>query len=430
MKVVGVIAAVIISLTILLTACTRAESNSNKDLHTIPIAEIVISEEEREAQHLNEVLEVYQQYIETAMDTLNLPSVAYAIVKDGKVIHQYTAGVKEVGTLDAIDENTVYRIASISKSFAAVLAGVLVEKKAFDWEDKIKTLEPRFRLKTRSQTDSMTVRHILSHTTGLRKYALSRTIQAGKPYSEVFAELRKAPIENKPGEVYSYQNAIYSAISNVVKKKTKYSYERMLDSLIFKPLQMPNISTGYNSMMKNENRAMPHIPTDKIYWKSGDIRTKWYNVAPAAGVNASLADMTIWLNAMLGHYPDVISPQALEQVFEVNIPMDEDSDYYETWAPGLTQASYAMGWRVFDFRNNKIMYHGGWVRGYRPEMAFCPKEDIGIVFLTNSNKNDLSTNCIPTFFKLYFQAKEEHLKKREPIKIPTIPTPQSIETAR
>lgn len=390
--------------TLLVTACAQ----ENKDTTTstqpvVPLAEIEISEEERQAIHLEEVLAKFQAYVEVTMDTLNLPSVAYAIVKDGKVIQQYVKGSRRLGTQDSINENTIFRTASISKSFAAVLASVLVDKGLFDWEDSIKTLEPNFRLKSSSHAKKITVRHILSHTSGLRKYALSRTIQSGKSFREVFKALREASIEAQPGEIYAYQNAIYSVISNVVKRKTGYSYEKMLDSLIFKPLNMPTACTGYKGMMATENRASPHIKKSKTEWRPVDVRTKWYNVMPAAGVNASLADMTIWLKAMLGEYPDVISKQALADVFKPNIPMNEDSDYYENWAPGIAQASYAMGWRSFDFRGKQIIYHGGWVRGYRPEMGFCPKEGIGLVLLTNSNRNNLSTFCMPTFFKLYFE---------------------------
>ncbi len=391
--------------TLLMTACAQDNQDTTQLTKKIPVAKIEMTAEQLEAQHLKSVLAKFQDYVEITMDTLNLPSVAYAIVKDGKVVQQYVSGSRRLGTKDSIDENTIFRTASISKSFAAVLASVLVDRGLFDWEDSVKVLEPSFRLKSSSHTKKITVRHILSHTSGLRKYALSRTIQAGKSPREIFKTLRDATIEDKPGEVYAYQNAIYSVISNIVKRKTGHSYETMVDSLIFEPLGMPNACIGYKGMMATDNHASPHIKKNDSTWRAVDVRTKWYNVPPAAGVNASLADMTIWLKAMLGEYPEVISKQALADVFKPNIPMNEDSDYYENWAPGITQASYGMGWRSFDFRGHQIVYHGGWVRGYRPEMGFCPKENIGLVLLTNSNKNNLSTFCTPTFFKLYFEEK-------------------------
>jgi beta-lactamase class C len=105
---------------------------------------------------------------------------------------------------------------------------------------------------------------------------------------------------------------------------------------------------------------------------------------------------------MLGHHPTVIPKSVLNEIFKRHIPINEDSKYYETWAPGLSDAYYGLGWRIFNYKKHKIIYHGGFVRGYRPEMGFCPKEDIGIVFLTNASKNKLSTTCVHAFFEMYF----------------------------
>jgi beta-lactamase class C len=166
---------------------------------------------------------------------------------------------------------------------------------------------------------------------------------------------------------------------------------------------MEDASLGYNSMANRKNKAMPHTYSSRYGWTSkGSIRTKWYNVAPAAGMNASISDMAIWLQAMLGHRPEVVSKYVLNEIFVPHIAINSDSKYYETWAPGITQGWYGLGWRIFDYNNTRVVYHGGYLRGFRPEMGFCPSEDVGIVMLTNASKNDLSTMCIPTFFKLYF----------------------------
>jgi len=352
--------------------------------------------------HLQQVLKQYQQFIENKVDELNLTGAAYAIVRNGEVISMHTYGKRKKYRKDTINEHTAFRMASISKSFASVLAGVLVNKGIFDWDDKVRDLAPRFRLRSSRRSKEITVRHMLSHTTGLRQYARSSVIQSGRSFNSVFRSLRYAPIETRPGKKFAYQNAMYSVISKIVKRQTDYSYEEMLDSLIFQPLGMSDASVGYRPMIRNKNKAYPHVKRRRNRWKSANIRTKWYNVNPAAGVNASVSDMAIWANAMLGHHPEIIPPSVLRTISKPHIPINEDSGYYETWGPALTRASYGLGWRIFEYNKNKIIYHGGWIRGYRPEMAVCPAEDIGIVFLTNSNKNDLSTICIPTFFQMYF----------------------------
>jgi beta-lactamase class C len=345
----------------------------------------------------------YDAFIREKMDSLRLPGLAYAVVKDGQVVALKTYGVRHKGRSAPIDEHTSFRLASISKGFAAVLAGLLVEQGQLYWDDPIKKYLPSFRLKQDLHTNAVTLRHTLSHTTGLTEYAGVSLIYKDLSCVSIIKNLRHSSIAAEPADSFTYQNAIFSAIDPIAEKVTQKSYAKLVDSLLLEPLGMVDASTGYQNMANRKNKAMPHTYSRRYGWNSsGSIRNKWYNVAPAAGVNASISDMAIWLQAMLGHRPAVISKNVLNEVFTPHVTINDDSKYYETWAPGITQGWYGLGWRVFDYNDTRVVYHGGYVRGFRPEMGFCPSEDIGIVLLTNASKNDLSTLCIPAFFNRYF----------------------------
>jgi len=400
----------VLAVVMFLGACENGPTSEELRLAKIGAAASLINKPDPEKLRMKEVAKQYNEFIINKIEEYNLPGAAYAIVKDGEVVSINTYGVccKTKTDCVPVDEHTVFRLASVSKGFASVLAGILVDKGHFDWNDKVKDHLPSFRLKKSATTNNLTIRHTLSHTTGLQKYAGSKWISKGLSYPSILKNLKHINIQEKPAKVYAYQNAIFSVISEITKVTTKFSYEKMIDSLIFSPLAMNDASVGYEAMMATENKGYPHVSKmkrGKRTWKNGKVRTNWYNVAPAAGINASISDMAIWLKAMLGHYPDVLPKAALEEVFKPHIPINDDSGYYESWAPGLTQASYGMGWRIFDYNDHKIVYHGGWVRGYRPEMGFCPKEDVGIVFLTNASKNDLSSMCVREFFDMYFAPK-------------------------
>lgn len=362
----------------------------------------LINQPDPEKVRMRDLIQQYDTFIANKFEELDLPGLAYAIVKDGEVISMQTHGVQKKGKEALIDEHTVFRLASISKGFAAVLAGLLVDQGYIDWNDKVTTHLPKFKLRSTTQTEAITIRHTLSHTTGLKEYAGTSLINKNLSCASVLRGLRNATIEEKPAKVFAYQNAIFSAISEIGRSTTDLSYGSLLDSMIFKPLEMEDASSSYKSIMANENRAIPHTFSRRRGWSSVDIRKKWYNVGPAAGVNASISDMAIWLQAMLGHQPNIIPESVLSEIFKPHIPINEDSKYYETWSPGLTDAYYGMGWRIFNYKKHKIVYHGGFVRGYRPEMGFCPTEDVGIVFLTNASKNDLSSTCVHAFFEMYF----------------------------
>ncbi len=359
--------------------------------------------EQKPPVDMDKVLADYDAFIRSKMDSLRLPGLAYAVVKDGKIVAIKTYGVRQKGRSALVDEHTTFRLASISKGFAAVLAGLLVEQGYLYWDDPVKKHIPSFRLKDNLHTSTVTLRHTLSHTTGLTEYAGVSLIYKDLSCASLLRGLRYSSIAAAPSDSFTYQNAIFSAIDVIAKAVTQKSYSKLVDSLLLEPLGMADASTGYRNMVARQNKAMPHTHSRRYGWSSsGSIRNKWYNVAPAAGVNASISDMAIWMQAMLGHRPDIISKQVLKEVFTPHVMINNDSKYYETWAPGITQGWYGLGWRVFDYNDTRVVYHGGYVRGFRPEMGFCPSEDVGIVLLTNSSKNDLSTLCIPAFFNRYF----------------------------
>ena len=405
--------AVVIAAVITIGACGDSGPTPEElRLAQLGATAVLINKPDPEELRMQELVEQYELFMDNAIKEMDLPGGAYAIVKNGRVVGMKTYGVQKRSKAEAdtakIDKHTVFRLASVSKGFTAVLAGLLVEQGYIGWNDKIIDHLPKFKLKSSAATERITVRHSLSHTSGLKRHGTASWITRGVPYSKIFRELRSVSIEEKPAKVFAYQNGMFSVVGEVAKATTELSYGELLDSLIFKPLAMEDASVGYKAMLANDNKGYPHVPTTKRgkrVWESGDIRKNWYNVAPAAGVNASISDMAIWLNAMLGHYPDVLPKRVLHEIFKPHIPLPDDSRYYDSWAPGLTKASYGMGWRIFDYNKHKIVYHGGWIQGYRPEMGFCPKEDVGIVFLTNASKNEVSYKCVRAFFDMYFAPK-------------------------
>lgn len=347
------------------------------------------------------LLEEYKQFISLNKEALSLPGLAYAIVRNGEVIAIETMGYRNINTRDSIDANTVFRLASVSKGFAAVLAAIFVDKSWLSWEDRLKNYMPYLRLKNQSNEQNVTIRHSLSHTTGLKQYAGSSWISKHMNLRQILKKLRLMPVEHPVGQVFSYQNAIYSSIAEISKVITGHSYEKMCDSLIFKPLKMNNASVGFDPEFNQKNVAYPHTYR-KGRWIPHPVKDRWYNVQPAAGVNASITDMSKWLLALMGNREDVLNKKMLKELYTPQVPINADSDYFLTWAPGLEKAYYGLGWRIFDYFDKRIIYHGGFIRGFRPEIGFCPEENIGIVFLTNASRNELSSICIKTFFDLYF----------------------------
>ena len=117
-------------------------------------------------------------------------------------------------------------------------------------------------------------------------------------------------------------------------------------------------------------------------------------------MNASISDMSKWLLALLGNYPKVLDDSILQKIASPVIVSPLKYRYIRHWE-SLSEKYYGLGWRIYFYRGRKIVYHGGYVKGYRAEVAFCPEEKLGIAFLQNS-PNFVASVSVPYFFDLMF----------------------------
>lgn len=349
----------------------------------------------------------YKRWVQRAMEGEGVPGAAVAIVKDSTVMLLEGFGVKKAGTTDSIDTHTVFRLASLSKGFASVLAATYVEDGCLNWDDKVKGFVPYLKLRDAKHTDNMTIRHVLSHTTGLPRHTYSNLLNQGVYYDEIFNKLREVRTTHPLGTYYNYQNVVYSLIGDVVYAATDKSYARLLNERIFEPADMTDASATFEAILETPNVAFPHNLQRGGTYEVTDILRNYYEVIPAAGVNASISDMATWLQVLMGNRPDVISQEALTQIFtpQIEVNLKEMRDWQ-----GLRKAWYGLGWRILDFDNKMLIYHGGFVNGYRTEIAFDPRDKVGIVVLSNSVSHFIG-DSVEKFFDMY---EEEMGKQAQP----------------
>ena len=348
----------------------------------------------------NSLVSSYDNFFSREFMENNCPGAAVAIVKNSGIKWLRGYGVKEAGTQDSVDINTVFRIGSVSKGFAAVITGMLIHENKLNWDDRVKTHLSNFSLRDTVNTNELTVRHIMSHTSGFPKHTFTNLLDQGVPYEEIIGLLGGVPAISLPGEVYSYQNVVFSLIGDILQNLTGKCYNSLIVEKIFEPLEMYDSSIDYFNLVKNSNLARPHFKTGNDY-KSKKNSKRYFSVSPASGINMSISDMSKWLMALLGNNPDVISPDILDEIFKPHINTYIKYKYRKYWKD-LGDLHYGLGWRIFNYRGNKIIYHGGYINGYRAEVALYPEEGIGIAVLMNSSSK-LANMCIPQFFDIYFE---------------------------
>lgn len=347
-------------------------------------------------------ISVFDQFLQERFDNLGLVGAAATVVYSGNTIFTKTMGIKKAGTSDSIDSHTSFRLASVSKGFAGVLTAMLHHEDIISLDDKVVNILPDFQLKDSVNTHNLTIKHVLNHTSGLVPHAYDNLVEAKVPVIDIINRLNEVNISGPPGLIYGYQNVVFSLIDTIAAIKSGKDYSDLLKNNIFIPLKMVDASTGYNQFINTNNKALPHLRSRGSY-KPVKLNKSYYNLAPAAGVNASISDLALWLKALLGHNEDVINKEISNLIETPLIKTPLKLHYTRRWGT-VDEKHYSLGWRIYIYKGRKIIYHGGYVKGYRAEIAFCPEEKIGIAYLQNCT-GKLASESIPKFFNLWFSHK-------------------------
>ena len=323
-----------------------------------------------------------------------IPGLALAIVQNGRVLSARGYGITDVSAAEPVDAHTVFRLASLSKSFAGTITGMLVSEGALRWDSKLTDYMPEFRLSDPSAAQRLTVADILSHRVGLTHNAYDRDIEHDADYRDLLQRLAYAPMKCAPGECYAYQNVAFSTIGDIVFAATGHFYSETVQRRIFKPLGMNDASYGLDGIEASARWARPHVRA-RGGWVSLMPKPTYYRVPPAAGVNASISDMAQWMIAQSGHRPDVLPAPLLATLHASLIDTPSEIRGSAWRRERVFSAGYALGWRVYNYAGHQVVFHAGAVQGYRGMMALMPERDLGIVILWNS-ESSLPSGLLPT----------------------------------
>ena len=339
-----------------------------------------------------------EQYFQQAVDNGWVVGAAVALVNEESIIYLGGFGHRDVSQADTVDQHTVFRIGSLSKGFAGILAATLVEEEKLDWATTVDQYLPEFQLHPTSATDKVTLQHLLSHTAGFPYHTYTNLVEAGLPLSTIATRMKDVPLVDAPGKLYSYQNAAFALSGELLSRALKQPFDSLLYQRLFRPLQMHHASTSLAALQSATNIAYPHRRRNG-QWQRVELNDKYYNAIAAGGINASIEDMAKWLQSLLGQNPQVISPATLQATFEPLIATKDHNRYYHKWK-GHLESYYGKGWRIHTFEGNDsttvdtLIHHGGQVNNYRSEIAIHPQSGIGICVLFNA-AGPLSQKCIP-----------------------------------
>ncbi len=362
----------------------------------------------------------FAKQFEHELETRGVPGGAFAIVHHDQILQLGTFGHTDLGRTRAVDANTRFRIASLSKGFSGVLAASLAAERRFTLDAPVTVFAPAFRI--RQPARPLTVEDVLGQRSGYVRNAYDNLLEAGISRAEILPRFRTLEPLCAPGKCYSYQNNLFSLVEDVIDQTLDVPFSRALHQRIFAPLGMAGASVGYQGLVSVENHARPHLKT-RAGWRGVEPKTTYYQVPSAAGINAGILDMAQWLIALLGHRPDTVSPEVVTEVLEPRIRTANELSN-RNWRDVLQNAWYGLGWRIYQLPDQRLALHGGWVAGYRAEIAFSRDLDLGLVILTNAE-----TRAVGVLNRMFWDRALASARETTVAKDPDTPSIKATSTA-
>jgi beta-lactamase class C len=335
------------------------------------------------AARVKQTIADYKRWLNRLGERKAVAGLVTAVVIDDKVVFEGTVGYADASTKQPTTPDTVFRLASLSKAFAATLTGLLVDDGKLSWDTKLMDVLPYFKLKDVQAASQATVSDILGQRLGLPRNTYDGMLEDDIPYEELVRKLDEVDMTCGVGQCYGYQNIAFSMIGDVVLARTGDFFYHQVDKRIFYPLGMSTASYGRAALESSKSWARPHHAS-RQGWIPFEPNEVYYRVAPAAGVNASLRDMEKWLIAQMGGRRDVLPGSLLDILHSPGVSTPTELHASPWRRARLTDAHYALGWRIYEYAGETLIYHAGAVAGYRTMIGFFPKYHAGVVTMWNS----------------------------------------------
>lgn len=324
-----------------------------------------------------------EAYVRQAMAQAEVPGLAIAIVHGDEPPIAEGFGVRRLGRPEPVDADTVFNIASLTKSFTAAAAAVLVDAGRMSWDDRVTRWLPQVEFSDPWLTAHVTVGDLLSHRTGLES-ANTTWYLARVSRPEILRRVRflqpAAPF--RTDEVYN--NGLFVVAGEAIGAAAGTSFEDQVRNGVLRPLGMAHTTIGLPPTVTG-NVASPHAVIDGR--QQPIPPTDYVTTAAAGGVESTARDMTRWLRFQLGDGSfdgrRILSAAAMDAMHQPWViirttPAMRSARQVEFFG------GYGLGWNVMDYRGHKLLWHSGNADGMPSYMALLPNERIGVFVTINS----------------------------------------------
>jgi CubicO group peptidase (beta-lactamase class C family) len=344
---------------------------------------VTIFKDRKDARPLLTIsIKALEKYISKQMKSWNTPGLAVGIVKEDELIYAKGFGVRDIDQKDPVNEQTLFQIGSITKSFTTSLMAQLVDAKKLHWHDRVIDLLPDFKLHDDEVTRDLRIEDLSVHRSGLPFVAGTDLFAFGFSRKQVMQSLRAIPLVNPFRSEFAYQNNLLLVEAAIAEKCLHHSWEYLIQQKFFDPLHMKNSSVTLKDYLGCENHAAFHIIDRNNHVERLDDQNPYvkipYLLGPAGGINSNVIDLSTWLllHMRQGTYDSkpFIEEKTVQYMQRPRLyAYQQVYNYYS-----------ALSWFLCEYKPYPIILHGGCTLGARSFLAFIPQEKLGIVVLSNS----------------------------------------------
>jgi len=333
-------------------------------------------------------LDGFDSYMAQILKDWNTPGIGVGIVVNDKLVFAKGYGYRDYEKKLPFTPTTLQQIASNSKLFTAVAAGMLVEEGKLTWDKPIRESVPTIQFYNDQLNNNVTLRDMLSHRTGVTRHDL---IWFKSPYTrkELFERLKYLEPQEPMRQTFLYNNLMFSAVGEIIELKSGQRWEQFVREKIFSPLDMKTTTYGIDDMSKSPDHGVPYREKRDSF----DLyKIPYYEdtegVAPAGAIISNIDELSHWLIALMndGKYngKQVLPAKVLKDTLQpaIGLPnsLGEALGFWE-----LLNPAYGMGRQTVSYRGHLLTFHGGDLPGFHSQVSFMPNDKIGVIVLVISD---------------------------------------------
>jgi len=324
---------------------------------------------------------INKERIQKEVDYWRVPGLAVTLIQEGQPDQHACFGYRDAEQQLPVTPDTLFCVASCSKSMTAALIACLVDEGKLDWDVPVKHYVPHFRMYDPEADEQMTLRDMLCHRTGLPPHdalwpgsASREDVAKQMRWLKPFAKFRQTP---------KYNNTVYALIGYVAEYVTGKSWDALMHEYIFGPLGMNRTCTMADEITADSNYAAPYRVRE-----GRQVKVPFWNVdlaGPAASVNVTPQDMAKWIHFHIDGGKDasgkpILSEKAFAEMHKPHMYMPDT-----TPMPGEVEPcdDYCLGWRCGTYRGHAMQKHSGKIEGYSTLQVYLPDDKAGVILQAN-----------------------------------------------